>query len=270
MEKRKGRAKKINEFDKNRRTAKRKLKKRKQKVPYKKSGAKRSTADSILRPWCRFKISDRPSGYLKQPKGPHPGAMLTVRQIVGQASFTTKAGTAVSAGNLQSLTSDSFFAYAFGLQDMGDTSSYSSIFDQYRFEKIKLHFTSACNTVMINNQVSGGTTVTTAPAMPLMYLVTDFDDAAVLGSVAAAREFGTCHVLRTEDCVTVEFTPTYNLDSESQVGAAMRLSGDWLDMAEPDVPHYGCKGVLTNHLSGNQPAQWTVEAEYVVSFNNSR
>ncbi len=74
---------------------------------------------------------------MPRPLGPAPGAQLTTRQYVN--SFASTTGSAISGNVLtQSGTTATFASIAFEIGDLAQISSFSSLFDQYRVEKVHI------------------------------------------------------------------------------------------------------------------------------------
>ncbi len=209
--------------------------------------------------------------YLKQPKRSYKGAMLTVRNWVstfGVSSGLTGVGGASSAAQLiQNSATSVYAAVAFQLSDLPNTSSFSALFDQYKIERVKLHFRARNNAVFVANTASpnGG--------VPMGTVAVDRDDASAWTSATDGLQYDNAIQFNGEEDFEVELVPSITpsvFASGAFSGYGVR-SPMWIDIANTSVPHYGVK-LHIGPLSATVTSSWVwdVGAEYIVSFKNSR
>jgi len=208
----------------------------------------------------------------KPPKGPRPGAAFSTRQM--PTTFNTESGLSNVGGSsgaaqlIQSGSSSVLVAIAFRLDDCGQSSTFSSLFDQYRIDKVVLRFYTRNNSTSVFNVAAPNSSV------PLGYVTQDLDDATAPASLNAVREY--------DKCVTFTGNTSFDLTLTPRPTAALYAAGafsgyqtldvePWIDIANADVPHYGVKlavGALTATTTSS--FVWDIEAHYWLSFRNTR
>lgn len=212
-------------------------------------------------------------GFLRAPAGPRPGAHYSTRQF--GSTFTTSSGFAGVGGAssqaqlVQSGATAVYFAAAFQLADLGQASSFATIFDQYRIDLIRFHLRTR------NPMVSTFNTASPNGAVPVGWIVVDRDDASPLTSSTEALQYENCIEFSGYDSVEVDLVPSLTpslFASGAFSGYSTRDSdGLWLDMANTNIPAFGIKGSI-GPLSATTTSSWTwdVFTEYIVSFRNTR
>jgi len=215
---------------------------------------------------------DLPVTMLKKPKGPSQGAMLTIRKIADV--FNSQAGTSSSSSStayfsINSTTTAALVALAFRLDDIADYDKYTSVFDQYRFEKVRLRFRSKNNAIFVANLTS------TAQGVPSGYICIDRDDNSAPASVAALSEYDNAVPFQSNQdaCVTLvpSVTPPVFAAGTFSGYTTVPCNSVWCDCANADTLHYGVK-LAAGTLSGSATVTYITEidAEYIVSFRNSK
>jgi len=166
------------------------------------------------------------------------------RQI--DQSQTTFSGTvgSVTAG-----------AFAGQLSNLNNSAAFVALYDQYKILALRYTF------IPRTNVVSG-----TAYNPPL-YTIIDYDDTAVLGTVAAMTARDTCSVTQVYESVQRTFRPHIAVAAYSGTFTSYKNEpADWIDCASPNVQHYGLKTFI---YSCATPAPvWDVEVEYFLEFRN--
>lgn len=214
----------------------------------------------VLCPWdLNF-----PNGDVR-PKG---DADLTVRQCLGGLSMLTHTG--VGAGNYMGIPVATGNAVVFGFAavDLPQFGSFSSTFDQYRFEKVILHL------FPIANVVNNSTLVSPNNGNPPAVFVLDWDDNTALSSEAAALQYSNAQVLQGYSAARIELVPKITpavFQSGVFTGYAVEESGMWLDVASNTIEHYGVKGWMNPlAVSSTETLGWYVYAQYEMSFKSTR
>jgi len=211
---------------------------------------------------------------LKTPKGPREGAQFTTRQIAStfgvESGISNVGGGTTGAGQIvQGGATAAPFALAFQLSDLSQSSTFASMFDQYRMEKVKVHFKARSNAVAVFNTASPN------GAVPTAYIVVDRDDASPLASIQNAMEYDNVQAFNGEEDCTVELvpsvTPAVFASGAFSAYTTVPSDGVWLDIANTSVPCYGVKGVIGGlTVSTTSSWVWDVIAEYVISFRKTR
>jgi hypothetical protein len=210
---------------------------------------------------------------LRAPKGPYQGAQYSTRQMAStfgsQTGFSNVGGSASPAQLIQGSAVAVYFALAFQLSDLPNSAALAALFDQYRIEKVKVHFKSRNNAVSVFNTASpnGG--------VPTGYAVVDRDDATALTSTTDALQYDNVICFNGEEDVSFEFVPSITpaIFSGGAFSAYTTVPSNsaWIDIANTSVPHYAIKGHL-GPLSASVTSAWTwdVSAEYIVSCRKTR
>jgi len=211
--------------------------------------------------------------FLKSPQGPRSGASYTTRQLAGtfgvQAGLSNVGGASGPAQLIQAGSTAVYFAMAFQLSDLTQSSTFAALFDQYRIEHVRVHFKSRNPAAFVANTASPN------GAVPSGYLVVDRDDASALSSISDTFQYENVIAFNGYDSVTVDMVPTLTLAafaSGAFSGYTTRDSdGTWLDIANTSIPAYGIKGALgTLSVSTSSSWTWDIYAEYIVSFRKTR
>lgn len=202
-----------------------------------------------------------------RPARPMPGAQLTIMQVVEGSTFHTTTGLVGDLILAQQLAGVAV-SLAFALSDFANAGTFTAAFDQYRFEKVKVHLVSSVS------EVNYATASTAPPAVPPLAVVVDYDDSNALANFQAALQYDNIQLLAPYQSCSIEFLPKF-APTVWNSGAASGFSTkscieEWIDVASPQVPFFGIKawvdadGAPTGHQS------WRVFAEYFVSFKNVR
>lgn len=142
---------------------------------------------------------------------------------------------------------DIAMACSFGLNDIGNYASFTTMYDAYKLGKITLNIEYLNNVATING---GG-------LMPTMYLYWDQDDANVPTLLniqgkqgVKVRQFGN----HNQTVIKTSWTPTTVIAQQLEGGALAATAVNkpmWINCQDPSVRHYGLKIVLTDvYLSG--------------------
>jgi len=213
------------------------------------------------------------NSWLAHPKGPVQGAEYTVRQFAKtfntETGLTTLGGGSVAGYLHQNGAVNLMFAIAFRLDDLAQVATFAALFDQYRIEKVKLHIKARNNAVMVANTASPNN------AIPSCLVVVDRDDATALATPDLLQEYDNCVEFEGYESCTVELVPsvTRSLFAAGAFSGYETIDSDsvWIDMANTGVPTYGVKGSIGGvTVATTSDWYWTVEAEYIVSFKNTR
>ncbi len=222
----------------------------------------------------RFKLwRELPPPITPMPKGPSPGAIFTTRQLVFNSltqhtSVTTGAGTGLYI--LQNTANPLLGQISFCLADLNQATTFSSLFDRYRIEKVHVRVTSRNNAGQLFNIASPNN------AAPQLYMAIDRDDSAAPGSIQALTEYDNCMVMPANSCLDIVLTPSVvatiaNSSSTATSSVIKRSDEEWLDIAATTIPHFGLKWGITP-LQATTTSAWYFDLQmwYFVSFKNTR
>ncbi len=203
---------------------------------------------------------------MPSPRGPVTDAKLSMTQYVAGSDMTLATGSAIVGGLLrQSTATDVFASWAFALADIPNITAVSSLFDQYRIDKIHFRLRSRNPALFMMNQASPNYSATT----PLIVL--DRDDNTAPTTLAELKQYENCQVISACDSIDIIFEPSYTRSVYAGgvfAGYEVITDGDgWLDVANTTIPHYGLKcGIPALVTSTTSRLDWDVEAWYGVSF----
>ncbi len=211
--------------------------------------------------------------FLKSPQGPRAGANYTTRQLastLGVSSGLTGVGGSTSVAQLVINSPTAvYFSMGFQLSDLSQASTFSALFDQYRLERVRVHFKSRNPAAFTANTASPNGSV------PTGYVVVDRDDATAPTSISSLMEYDNVVAFNGYDTVQVDLIPSLTpavFASGAFSGYSTRDSdGVWLDIANTSIPSYGIKGGVSG-LTTSTTSSWVWEmfVEYIVSFRKTR
>jgi len=153
---------------------------------------------------------------------------------------------------------DGLYAYIFAGTDIGDFSSFSSVFDQYRIDRIEVQIMSASQPPFNGNSLQFA---------PLVAAV-DFDDSTIPANWQEVANYSNAIVLPPGRSKTIKFSPRFDVGAGTSVVPA-RVSTGWLDCSYGNIGHYGLKIAVLQSTSTNQ-SFWYLICRYTVSFRQSR
>jgi len=199
-----------------------------------------------------------PSKQVAVVKHKHKGAssaalankVYTIRQHVnmvkaninvstGGVTYNNPTSSSTFAGSASAnLTSDPMFACYFTVADLPQISTYMSLFDQYKINRITVTFGTTAN----NWNPQTASTNLNAPEYKLWYTV-DYDDAAVISPLTSLMEYEAVkyHNMMKGDC-SVSFVPHAAIAGYSGTFSGYaNVKSPWIDMASNTVQHFGIK-----------------------------
>lgn len=215
-----------------------------------------------------IRIMNRPPNWKKGGRlvRPKSGAELTIRQTLPGISFAVGTGLAGGTSSLP-MVAVTGFALAFGhtLADLPQASSWTAVFDQYRFEEIEIHL------YPFSSEIVQQTALKDVPS-PSQFVL-DFDDTSALASENAALEYDNVQTAMPYDAVQIRYKPAVApayYQSGAFSGYGVEPSDlNWLDCGSPSIRHYGVKGwVGAFGATSSAVGGWLVYGQYTVSFRN--
>lgn len=162
-----------------------------------------------------------------------------------------------------STAGDGFFSMKFLLSDLPQASTYGSLFDAYRINKVVIVFTPMLGPYTGVNGISAASTG--AFDEPL-YTVIDRDDITVPTALSQLEEYETLKMTPSYRKHKRVFTPAIAMEVYKASGVTNGYSQkykQWIDIASNDVDHYGIKGCIQGpSTAGNaRRAAWMVRAK---------
>lgn len=159
-----------------------------------------------------------------------------------------------------------YFAYTFSLSQIVNASEFTSLFDQYRINRIVMRFRLAVDTA---NYVGVPTGI-----VPRMFWFIDYDDATAPASLNEFRERPKCKqtTLSAYKPTIVKFTPAVLVTGyESGVSSMyMPKFKQWIDIADPTTQHFGVKFAIDQFAENVTPFNVEIETWFYFSCKNVR
>lgn len=204
-----------------------------------------------------FKQTYHPSGNTMQVTG-------------GTGAYYPTGSGAFPPGTLVSQATASigpmFFTLDFRLDDLPQLSSYQTIFDSFRINKVVVKFRPLQSMVPTNATDGSGTNVSTTP--PLLQTVIDYDDSNLLTSENQLLNYDNLKISQPWQMHKRVFVPAISANAFKAGGSTIgyyQKKKQWIDAAYPDTIHYGIKGYTPGPitLTATTQAAWVV---YVTMF----
>lgn len=186
--------------------------------------------------------------------------------------FTVNAGV-VQAGQ----------SFAFQLRDLPDYAEFTSLYDQYKINAVlvtvkMINNPNSIGVVNTNSGAAGGKW-TTNNFYPTVWIAPDHDDVGA-PTIQILKEYSRAkhRVLTPNREIKMLFKPTtlqQLYDGVATTAYAINHTRPWIDAANPEVPHYGCKIVfdfegLTTGDADTGQFQFKINAKYYVTCKNAR
>lgn len=178
--------------------------------------------------------------------------------------------TGVLSRYFNQTASDAAYGLQFRAVDVDNWSQFSSLYDQYCITKIVLKLIP----MLTNNPVqpiSGASMVNPG----LVGTAIDTDDDSVTATLPYFQQYESFRFQNTlsNRTITRKFVPgikEYTLTSAGTSVAGATKKKQWLDCANSNVSHYGCKVFIEKYNNANAPQIWQVMAYYYIKFRNVR
>lgn len=197
--------------------------------------------------------------------------------FLSSANVVTSGSTTYGASNGQlvgpgATATDAAFALQFSLSDLPQASSFATIFDAYKIEKVELRFIPDANELPSASNLGSATTATAKGEF--MNTAIDFDDSNAPSSLAQILEYETFQVSPPYREHKVVLRPRVAREIFDGVVTTAYEQPDkevWLDIAQTGIPHYGVKGYIQSAgTSNNIQNVWRIYATYHVSCKQVR
>lgn len=178
----------------------------------------------------------------------------TIHTVTKSIDQSTSLTSTVSAPGL--------YAFQFALSHLSEYTSFTSIYDQYRFDFAEI--------MILPMTIPSATSSSTVPFANLV-IVSDYDDAATLANWALHLNYENATIVSPGKRHTRTIVPRCagaTIVSSTAV-SALNLSRQWIDCSQPSVPHFGFKIGVQQSTSSNLTV-WYPYFKYTISFRNIR
>ena len=150
----------------------------------------------------------------------------------------------------------------FTLSDLPSVAEFTSLFEQYKFEKVVVHMIPFANWTVMDQHAT----------VPLVTAI-DFDDGTDPTSEDQLLQYG-------NNCIT-HATQEIHRTIQPKIAAAVYNAGgifngyaiktSWISSDSPNVQHYGFKmGIRPSPPGTHWGAGWLIYADYHIAFRNTR
>lgn len=155
-------------------------------------------------------------------------------------------------------------AMEWSLNDLPSNTDFTNLFDRYEIEQVDIEIND------LHNSSTGTNGIT---AMPTITYVPDFDDSAVPANASIVSQYqraktwtfrGDGKPLKISIKPRVQ-VPVYRAGMTSAYSAG--VSGTKVDLAYPDVPHYGLKMWFENCHSGTSPVVGQTNLTFKIKYH---
>lgn len=158
-----------------------------------------------------------------------------------------------------STLTDTFGGIYFRLIDVPGSSEFTSLFDQYRIDKVRVRFMPRANSAEVG----------TNQGMVKLFTAIDYDDISPAASIQDLLQYQNCRFQPTTRMSSRTLKPKHAVEVyQSAVSTGYGMRTGWLDVANPSVQHYGIKWALQQLPAGAQT--FDLHIQYHLSFKNVR
>lgn len=218
-----------------------------------------------LRAWIRRKRMGklRRSALVPFGSAVHKFVRSYQLQPIHPSNLTPFVGTGSALNPVSSLY-EYFGNLVFSIKNLPDYTDFTALFDAYQIDWVKVVLRAAQNTVDASQQVYGPTgTPGQVNSIPLLTYAIDRDDPVLPTSSDQLLQYQNCRVRRVLGNTTIKLIPGF----KDQVPAGGPTSvvvqnprKGWIDMTNPDVPHYGVKFCWSQLFPAGSAAGQQVES----------
>lgn len=173
---------------------------------------------------------------------------LGVRLNVHHFKRTFIGSDTLTISNAGGVTKGLYFAF----QSLPNYTELTSLFDQYRINKIVLKYVPNFTGTDLNPSTSVVT-------LPNLHSVIDYDDANAPANLNELVQYSTYRMTRGNRVHIRKWTPAVSMDIGGVQSSGVKFK-QWIDLADTNVPHYGIKLYLDQGSAnvGTFIPYWTV------------
>lgn len=156
-----------------------------------------------------------------------------------------------------STVTPNFQSYSFQLNDFPNFGEFTSLFDQYRLERVLIR--------IIPHSTIGSTA---DPVDGYLAVVVDYDDATNPSSIDAMMEYQNSTIVPATQEFQTSIVPRAAVAAYSGAFTSYANVGrQWCDVASPAIQHYGFKIGIAQTSSVRK---WSVYRKYTLAFRSPR
>lgn len=162
------------------------------------------------------------------------------------------------------------YAYAFQLNQIPNQDDFTRLYDQYRIRAIKWQLIPKQGLAVLNSIPSGP--AATAPIMPKIFSVIDYDDATAPGGLDELLQYESVKYTRANKTHTRFLKPAIAdevFGSGITTGYAMRQNA-WIDCNSNQVEHYGIRVWAEGSTTFTPPWNFDIMCKFYMEFKNVR
>lgn len=157
-----------------------------------------------------------------------------------------------------STTTDAVGAISFQLSDVPGVNDFTSLFDQYKLNKVVVHMY-PCQTMCTSDN----------PMLAELVTAIDYDDDVNPLDNSVLREYETCKMVHGVKEMHRSFQPRFATAAYSGAFSSYTNFSGWLDVASPNIFHYGLKWAITP-VASTEPCTYKIFVDYYFSFRSTR
>lgn len=163
-----------------------------------------------------------------------------------------------------------YFSYYFTLAEIPQVTSFTSLFDAYRINKLVIKFIPLVQYTQLGN---GAANLAAEPQW--LSTVVDYDDSGILTTEGALLEYETFKQSSPNRKHVRTFVPATSQNLYKSSGTTIAYSQKrkpWIDAAYTDVEHYGIKGLINGPATQANQVQtaFKVYVTAYISFKQTR
>jgi hypothetical protein len=157
-------------------------------------------------------------------------------------------------------TNNLFYARSWALSDLAGYTEFTNLYDQYRFECVKVNVTPALDRALLGSGSTGFNGI--------LYHFADFDDDAAPSTEDDFTQRSNVHTETGVNRFGINIEPRVALAAYSGAFTSYANQRPWIDVASPGVRWYGWKLGVIGPVGEIQT--YNISYEVVVSFRSPR
>lgn len=158
----------------------------------------------------------------------------------------------------------------FRLTDLPDYQEFVPLYDQYKISAVKVKWIP----LQVTTQGPGATAPIVSET-PFIYAAIDYTDSNAPTSVDSIRQYQSMRYSSGSSFrpLTLYFKPRFQTEIyQTAATSGYAPKRGWISITDSNVPHYGCKYIITPTGLGSPVAsyKWKVEMKYYLAFRSVR
>lgn len=160
------------------------------------------------------------------------------------------------------------YTMLFTFNQLINHAEFDALYDRYRIDYVMVKL-QLQNNPDADRYLNNDAVINECNFYPKLWWIKDYDDGAVDTLNEFKQRSGVkCRVLRPNTTVTIKLKPAILAQlyrTVTTTGYAPKW-GQWIDMAQVDVPHYGLKWILDLNGRNNPEQVWVIHVEQMIHF----